>query len=76
MADGPRDLPQKARRRGDRAHKSSRRADRWIGLLIVVLAAVAGVLAGRSGTPKSWEHPAPGTPGGSKVVSAQVQGSP
>jgi len=63
-------------RRRDRAHKSSRRADRWVALLVVVLAAVAGVLAGRSGTPKSWEHPAPGAPGGPKAALGQSQGSP
>jgi hypothetical protein len=60
--------------RRDRVHSSSRRADRWTALLVVVLAAAGGVLAGRSGTPKSWEHPAPGAPGGPKVV--QSQGSP
>ncbi len=62
--------------RRDRAHKSSRRADRWIALLVVVLAAAAGALAGRSGTPKSWEHPAPGAPGGPNVALVQPLGSP
>lgn len=76
MADGPRDLAQPTRHRGDRTHNKSRRADFWTGLLIVVLAAAAGILAGRAGTPKSWEHPAPGTPGGPKVASVQLQGSP
>jgi hypothetical protein len=60
--------------RRDRAHKSSRRADRWTALLVVMLAAGGGILAGRSGTPKSWEHPAAGAPGGPKPV--QSQGSP
>jgi hypothetical protein len=59
--------------RRDRVQKSNRTGDRWIALLIVVLAAVGGVLAGRSGTPRSWERPAPGTPGGEPV---HVQGSP
>jgi hypothetical protein len=60
--------------RRDRVHKGSRRADRWTALLVVVLAVAGGVVAGRSGTPKSWEHPAPGAPGGPKSV--QSQGSP
>jgi hypothetical protein len=60
--------------RGDRAHNRKRRADLWTALLVVVLAAAGGVLAGRSGTPKSWEHPAPGAPGGPKLV--QSLGSP
>ena len=76
MAGGHREVPHEARGRRDRAHKSSRRADMWIGLLIVMLAAAAGILAGRAGTPKSWEHPAPGAPGGPKVASVQLQGSP
>ncbi len=76
MAEGRRDLAQQSTRRRDRAHTSSRRTDRWIALLIIVLAVAAGVIAGRSGTPKSWEDPAPGTAGGPKAVSVQLQGSP
>lgn len=62
-------------RHRDGAPKSTRNRDRWLALLIVVLAAVGGALAGHFGTPKSWEHPAPGTPGGPKAQSVQSQGS-
>jgi hypothetical protein len=57
--------------RHNRAH-STRNRDRWLALLIVVLAAVSGALAGHFGTPRSWERSTGGT---ATPEVVQLQGS-
>ena len=59
-------------RHRDRAHKSTRNRDRWLALLIVVLAALAGAVAAHFGTERSWERPTGAT---ATPEFVQLQGS-
>jgi len=56
--------------RREREH-TKRNSDRWIGLLIVLLAVISGVLAGSLASPKSWERA-----DGVSSTPVSLQGSP
>lgn len=58
--------------RAARDHRQHRRhVDRWLGLLIVVVAVVSGFVAAHFGTHHAWERGTAGT----TSATDQVQGS-